>query len=457
MNNFLVGQKLINQKEFGKALEFFLNFKKEKIRCDEIFFYLGLIYFELNNPVKSIYNLNKFLKKKPNSIQALYNLAFVKQSLGQVDAAKSIYFRLLELDKNKIRPYYGLYTLDQNFLDEDKIEKILNIKKNFKNNLFDQGIMEYLLSKIEKKNKNYLKEIEYLNNSHQFIFESKKQYNISSQYYFNEIISKFYDKLKFINEDKERKINTQISPIFIIGLPRSGSTLVEAILGSASKNIKTIGECHVVNMAVLDQIAPIIYKRDFKIDQFSFEIDIKKLQETSIRKYKQFVFDDELNDQIVIDKSLENFFNIEAIIKIFPNAKFLHTHRNYKDSIIAIYQSLLAELSWTHSIKDIITYVDNYIKILNFYKNKFSNSIMDIDLERFTENSETISKELFDFCGLSWESKALKFYERKDLHSKTLSFSQIRNKVFSYNSKKYHPYYNLLNVYKKEFKFLNKF
>ena len=457
MNNILVGQKLINQKEFGKALEFFLNFKNKKIRNDKIFFYLGLIYFELNNPAKSIYNLNKFLKKNPNSIQALYNLAFVKQSLGQVDAAKSIYLRLLELDNNKIRPYYGLYTLDQNLLDEDKIEKILNLKKNFKNNLFDQGIIEYLLSKKEKKNKNYFKEIEYLNNSHKFIFESKKSYNISSQYYLNEIISKFYDKLKFINEDKDRKINTQISPIFIIGLPRSGSTLVEAILGSASKNINTIGECHVINMAILDQIAPIIYKRDFKTSQFSFEIDIKKLQETSIRKYKQFFFDDELNDQIVIDKSLENFFNIEAIIKTFPNAKFIHTHRNYRDSIISIYQSLLAELSWTHSIKDIIIYVDNYIKILNFYKSKFPNSIMDIDLEEFTKNSETISKELFNFCGLSWDSKALKFYERKDLYSKTLSFSQIRNKVSSYNSKKYHPYYHLLKVYKKEFKFLNEF
>ena len=94
---------------------------------------------------------------------------------------------------------------------------------------------------------------------------------------------------------------------------------------------------------------------------------------------------------------------------------------------------------------------------MNFYKNKFSNSIMDIDLEKFTQNSETISKELFNFCGLSWDSKALKFYERKDLYSKTLSFSQIRNKVSTYNNKKYHPYYHLLKVYKNEFKFLNEF
>ena len=84
MNNILVGQKLINQKEFGKALEFFLNLKKEKIRSDEIFFYLGLIYFELNNPLKSIYNLNKFLKKNSNLNEKLYNLAFLKQTSGQM-------------------------------------------------------------------------------------------------------------------------------------------------------------------------------------------------------------------------------------------------------------------------------------------------------------------------------------------------------------------------------------
>ena len=76
--NFLIGQKLVAQKEFGKALDIFLNLKDKN---DLTSFYLGLIYFELNNLNKSIYYYNKFLKKKPNSIVALYNLAFVNKAL----------------------------------------------------------------------------------------------------------------------------------------------------------------------------------------------------------------------------------------------------------------------------------------------------------------------------------------------------------------------------------------
>jgi len=152
--NFLIGQKLVAQKEFGKALDIFLNLKDKN---DLTSFYLGLIYFELNNLNKSIYYYNKFLKKKPNSIVALYNLAFVKQSIGELEAAKNIYLKLIEIDKNKIRPFYGLFTLDPNYLGDHDFDKILEIQKNYSNSLFEEGIINYLLSKKEKKTKNFLK------------------------------------------------------------------------------------------------------------------------------------------------------------------------------------------------------------------------------------------------------------------------------------------------------------
>ena len=191
--NFSTGQKLIAQKEFGKALNVFLNLKDQN---DDIYFYLGLIYFELNNFNKSIHYYNKFLKKKPNSIIALYNLAFVKQSIGQIEMAKNIYLKLIEIDQNKIRPYYGLYTLNPNYLDQNKYEIILDIKNNYSHSPFEQGIINYLLSKNEKNNKNYSKEIEYLENSHNLIFNSKKQLNISSLFYYNQIIGQFFNKIK---------------------------------------------------------------------------------------------------------------------------------------------------------------------------------------------------------------------------------------------------------------------
>ncbi len=451
----LTGQKLLAEKEYGKALKLFLNLNVSNPNNDEILFYLGLIYFELNNFGKSDYFYSKFLKKNPNSITALYNMASLKQSMGKLQAAKNIYHNLIKKDKNKVRPYYGLFTLGSNNLRENDFKVILKLKNNFENSIFEKGIINYLLSKKEKKNKQYSKEIEYLRESHDLIFNSKRVYNTSSQFYYNQIINKFYNKMKFSNNTKIF-MDDKIYPIFIIGLPRSGSTLIEAIISSSdSKNINSLGECHVINTSIIEQIGSKIYKDDFNLNNFSFEINLKILSETINEKYLNFNIGHKSNKQILIDKSLENFFNIDAILNIYPNAKFLHTFRNPLDSIISIYQSMLPELSWAHSIENITNYIDTYINVIDFYKNKYPDAIMDINLEQFTQNSEKISKEIYNFCGLNWNEKVLKFYKRKNLNVKTLSFTQIRNKVSKYNKKKYKPYFHLLNKYKIKFDWLN--
>ena len=453
--NFLAGQKLIKQKEFGKALKIFLNLKASDPSNDEISFYLGLIYFELNNFDKSTYYYNKFLEKNPNSITALYNIAFLKQSMGKIEAAKNIYNDLIKKDKNKVRPYYGLFTLNSKNLSENEFKVILKLKNNSKNSIFENGIINYLLSKKEKKNRQFFEEMEYLRESHDLIFNANRAYNNSSQFYYNQILNKFYNKIKFSN-NKKISVEDKIFPIFIIGLPRSGSTLIEAIISSSDyKNIISLGECHVINTSMLEQIGPKIYKDDFDINNFNFEINLKILSERVYEKYSNFNDGYELNKQILVDKSLENFFNIDAILKIYPNAKFLHTFRNPLDSIISIYQSMLPELSWAHSIENITNYVDNYINVINYYKNKYPDVIMDINLEQFTQNSENISKEIYKFCGLNWNKEVLKFYKRNNLNVKTLSFTQIRNKVSKYNKKKYQPYFHLLEKFKMKFNWLN--
>ena len=450
--NFSIGQKLVAQKEFGKALNVFLNLNDKN---DFIYFYLGLIYFELNNFNKSNYYYNKFLKKKPNSVIGLYNFAYLKQSLGEIEEAKNIYLKLIDIDQNRIRPYYGLYTLNPNFLDKNKYKKIIDIQTNYNNSLFEQGIINFLLSKNEKNNKNYLKEIEYLENSHNLIFKSKKQLNVSSLFYYNNIISQYYDKIIFNNNGNTNLIDDKFIPIFIVGLPRSGSTLVEAILSSSLDDTNSLGECHVINVSILEQLGPKIYSKNFDIKKFKYEINLNIANQSILRRYHEFNFDKKKNNQIIIDKSLENFFNIETILNIFPKAKFIHTYRNPLDSIISIYHSMLAELSWTHSINDIINYIDKYITIIDYYRIKYPDSIMDIDLNELTNNSEKISKDIYKFCKLNWNKEVLQFYKINDLHTKTLSFAQIRNKVSKYDKRKYEPYYRLLKKYKNKFSWMN--
>jgi len=453
--DLLIGEKLIKQKEFGKALNIFTKLEKNNIKDKRIFFYLGIIYFELNNIHKSIRYYEKYLKEDPNSIITLHRLAAAKQSIGEIEAAKNIYLRLIKIDKYKIRSYYGILMLDENLLTKENFETIHEIEKNQSLNLHEKGIVNFILSKKEKKNNNYKKEIEYLKNFHLNIFNSNYSFNMSSQFYYNEIISQNYNKISIVNKKEIHKKDDHPSPIFIIGLPRSGSTLVESILTSGVDKVDSSGESHVFNMAILEQIGPKIYNKDFDKKNFLFEIELSLLKETISQRYSAFNINYKTKNRFFIDKSLENFFNIELILNIFPDAKFLHTFRDPIDSIISIYQSMLAELSWTHKIEDILNYIDIYYKVIAYFKAKYPEKIMDINLKKFTEESDLTAKKIYNFCNLNWSNEVLNFYKRNNLHSKTLSFAQIRKKISKYNDKKYKPYLYMLNDYSKKYDWIN--
>ena len=162
-----------------------------------------------------------------------------------------------------------------------------------------------------------------------------------------------------------------------------------------------------------------------------------------------------LNNNIFIEKSLENFFYIELILKIFPKAKFINTTRNIKDNIFAIFQQFLSKISWSHSIEDILEYTNNYLKIIEFFKKKYPNKIFSVKLEDLTLDQEKKAKSIYEFCELEWDNKALEFYKRKDLFTSTASNLQIRNALHSYDQSKYKAYQYLLKNFMDKYDWLN--
>ena len=118
---------------------------------------------------------------------------------------------------------------------------------------------------------------------------------------------------------------------------------------------------------------------------------------------------------------------------------------------------MLPELPWTHSIPNILAYVDNYIKIMSFFKKKYSHKILTIDLENLTEKKEECSKKIFSFCELKWSPEVVEFHNKKNLVIKTLSGTQLRKKISKYNRNKYKPYENILNEYKRKYQWLELF
>ena len=147
------GQRFIKEKKFNKALDIFVNLEKNNHPDYRIFFYLGLVCFELNYFNRSIAYYKKFLLQNPNAPNALLNLAIVKQTIGDTDYAKRIYLKLIDQNHLNIRAYYGLYLLDTKYFIQQNFEILLKIQKNNKLNLYDTAIVNFLLSKYEKSQK----------------------------------------------------------------------------------------------------------------------------------------------------------------------------------------------------------------------------------------------------------------------------------------------------------------
>ena len=445
------GKKFVREKNYLEAEKIFLNLLNKDKDLMLVNYFLGIIYFELQNYKKSKFHYESSLKFNPNSKEILINLAYLEQSYGNLEEAKDIYQKLLTLNPYYIETYYRIYLLNSDYLKEEYKSFFLEITNKENISLHERALANYLLSKIEKKKDEYKSEIDYLKKSHIDIFNSKKNYNLQSNYYYQEIISKKFEKIIFSNIKKKNFNFEKSFPIFIVGLPRSGSTLVETILSDNDK-IKGLGENYVINMAVLNQISGKIFANNFDKKNFELSIDCPELESFVLKKFSNLF---EFNENIrFVDKTLENFFNIDIILNLFPNAKFLHCFRNLNDAVIAIFQSLLPTLSWTHNLDDITNYIDDYLKIIKYFKKKYPDKIMDIKLENLTENNEKIGKKIFNFCNLDWSNKSLNFSKKKDLQIKTTSNVQLREKVTKYDYDKYKQYKFILNDYTKKYKWL---
>lgn len=431
-------QKYLQKGEFQKALNLLEIGKKKESNNAALNYYFGKVYFQLNDHKKSLFYFRKCNQINPRNPKILYNLAQVLQGQGKIDEAKKIYEKLIKENSKDIKSYYGLFNLGLKNINDDYAIKLKKLSNDKDIKLFDKCFINFILSKLKKKENKLNEELELLKLAHQQCFNAHSNYNNQSEFYYNEIITKHYNKIKFEDDTNKIKLFDKSKPIFIVGLPRSGSTLIESLITQSSNNVNSFGELHAINMSIFDCIAADIYSKNFKLENFNLIINRTTFKNSLQERYG------DLENKNFIDKSLENFLNIEIILEFFPNAKILHSFRNFNDAIISIYQKMMPDLSWSHTIEGIINYANNYKNIINYFKKKYPNNILDVNLEELSTNKETETKKIFNFCELNWNKEIFNFNKKNNLFTKTNSFLQVRDKIEKYNYGQYEPYYHLL-------------
>jgi len=406
--------------------------------------HLGLVYRELNDFQNSINSYLKSIEVNPSNPNAYHNLAEVYKETGNFKKSIECNEITIKHEPNNLMSYYSLCELKKDYLNSElkkKIEKIINDKKTSLHNL---AYGYYLLAKYERLGKNYKKEFEYLIKGHKNFYESKKEkFDLGIKYCFDDVLQ----IEKNINVNKiSTKSKISLKPIFIFGVPRCGSTLVEKIIGSGKNYIPSGEEIGVIGGYVISKVLEMESLNLGSSKEISNEL-------FEIYKNRGLVF--EKYNYMFTDKSLDNFFYLKLIKEIYPSAKFVHCKRNLLSSIVSIFQNNLTILAWAHNLDNIFKYFDNYLKIVENYSRLNPDSIYNLNFEELINNPEEESKKLMNYCELPWDKKCLEFYKRKDLFSKTASNIQIRKGIYKHSNDKYAPYKKILEKYQKKYSWFN--
>ena len=441
---FSLGNVHVDLKEYNEAISYYQKAIKINPNILGAHNNLGLAYRALNDLENAVKSYQSVLKIQPNHPGVIHNLALAYKELGKFDKSIEYHQKAIEYEPENLSHYYYLNELKKDTLNNDLKNKINKVFLGKNLTKINSAFGNYLLSKYENQSKNYEKELNLLIKGHHDFFNSmKKRFELGIKYCFDDVLQ-IENGAKVEKIDKEKY--KELKPIFIVGVPRCGSTLVEKIIASGSMTIPMGEETGVFENFVNKKI---LEKQSLNLGSCS-EV---RSELYSLYKGRGLILKKE--DNIFTDKSLNNFFYLNLINEIYPGAKIINCKRDIFSSIMSIFQNNLTELAWTHDLNNIFKYFDNYFKIINSHNEARPNTIYHLEYEKLTSKPVEESKKLMEFCKLPWDKKCLEFYKRKDLISKTASNVQIREAIYKHSLKKYQPYKKLLAKYGSKYSWFN--
>ena len=275
-----------------------------------------------------------------------------------------------------------------------------------------------------------------------FIKANDKYYSILKHYKF-ENEKKIFEAIKNTFKTynfKDLEVNEGPNLIFIVGLPRSGTTLTHQIVSSHSK-IYGAGELNILNDLFVEKI----FDNDF-INLFlkNENFELTKLSSQIFDKFNQF------SNKIILDKAPLNFRWIGFIRILFPRAKIIHCKRNLKDTALSIYKNVFdgGSLPWSYNQETLVKFINMYKDLMTFWHYKLPNQIYDCEYENLINNQIAETKKLINFCNLSWEESCID-YTKNDTGIKTVSISQARKPIYKTSIKLSDKYKDNLDFLKK--------
>jgi Tfp pilus assembly protein PilF len=415
---------------------------------------LANLYKSENKIIKAIQIYKESIEINPNNHIILNNLGIAYKILGLFEDAKKCFLKAI-----KIKPdfYFAYRNLDQitKWKKNDNILEVL--KKSYlkiKNNNETKRELAFTLAKASDDIKDYESAYNFYTEGNKIAKKIYNNYSIEDDKKLFRLIAEKFN-LQTFKKFKNRNSKSKNLPIFIVGMPRSGTTLVEQILSKHNK-IYAVGETEIVKEIIesffTDKKEDFLLKKDFDytldhLDRAGSKY-IKILENRAITNILGLSNKDSINQKdlpfYLTDKLPTNFKWIGLIKLILPEAKIIHCTRSSKDVCFSIFKNFFAHsgIGFAYSFEDIINFYNLYNGIMDHWNKVLPNFIYKINYESLLNSPEKEIGMMLKYLNLDWEKECINFYTSKRAVY-TLSQMQVRKPFYkdSINSwKNYEKY-----------------
>jgi tetratricopeptide (TPR) repeat protein len=357
-----------------------------------------------------------------------HNIGITYQSLGKGSNAEACFRKALELDPAFFPSMVPLLRMTKiTNSDRDKVEQLERVFATRNGTAYALARQANALGNAYENLEDYAKSFEYYTLANQYDAQTKPLFDFPKRLNAAKITKTVYTPALF--EQFKGAGCPDPTPILVVGMPRSGTSLTEQILAS-HPDVAGAGELMDVEKHLLHGVFNALCQGKATPEMLS---DAGENYVNALRSHAP-------DAKYIVDKMPENFWHLGLVKLALPNAKIIHCARGFRANCFSIFKTVFdADMTYANDQKNIALYHALYHDMIHYWTKLFGSQIHHAYYEKMIGAPREEMQKLLDYCGLSWDENVTRFYETKRA-VKTASINQVNKPLYKDALNAYEPF-----------------
>jgi tetratricopeptide (TPR) repeat protein len=425
-----LGNVLKSQGKLKEAIDAYEKAISINPKYAEAFNNLGVAFQSQHRSAEALTAYKNAISLKPEYASAYNNSGVILEAQGKFSEASEAYKKALTLKPDYCEAHRNLSNFTNYQPKNSQIGVVSDLLKRKDLSEKDKCNLHYAMAKMMEDLGDFSKAYEHYSvggalRKKELLYKPEND---------SLLFSKIKETFPSLETQSIKKSNKQLkhTPVFILGMPRSGTTLVEQII-SCHSNVQGAGE-----LDLLRRLGHSLACGQEKIESKN----LLNLRSSYLAELKNI----SCEKPFVTDKMPTNFLYIGLILTALPEAKIIHVKRDPKATCWSNFKHYFSGkgLKYSYDINDTIHFFNLYKDLLQYWNKKYRERIYSLNYEKLTIEQELETKKLIEYIGLDWEDACLSPH-KNTRNVQTASVKQVRNRVYTGSSKAWQRYALYLN------------